>query len=273
MATIDAQLAAGLTRMGSALDRLLAIETRQLDTLTPAEIRLESQFGEALTPVLDDLYWYPLRNGISEAPTDERRLRRWLREQLSTAAAIAALLALLRRYLLRGANVGGQMGLDLLGLTGDFLLVNPDYIAKLDARADDLTTYGSGLSLIDTTVDDLARGIPQAREDDDNTLTVLAALIAGWVLTRSNRIAVNESSWSVTRALNWLYAENGVNTMVFRTREDDRVCPVCESRNGTIIPVDNVPPDLVIPIHVGCRCVYIARTQGWVRPSTIWRGG
>lgn len=270
--TTDTRLATGLTRMKAALDALLAIETRQLDELTPAEVRLEAQWTEALGPVLNDLYWYPLRNGISEAPRDERSLRRWLREQLSSAAAIAALLALLRRYLVRAANVGGQMGLNLLSLSGEFELSNADYLALLDARADDLTSAGGDISLIDTTVDDLVRGIPQAREEDDDTAVILAALIGGWSLNRSRVIAANESSWGVTRSLNWLYAENGIRTMEFHTRQDDKVCAICRPYDGTIIPVNNVPAHLVIPLHVRCRCVYLGRTNGWTRPPQIWRG-
>lgn len=270
--TIDAQLLTGLTRMKAALDALEFVEARALDSLTPAEARLEAQWTEALGPVLDDLYWYPLRNGINEAPTDERSLRRWLREKLTTAAAVAALLALLRRFLVRGANVGGQMGLDLLRLSGQFDLANAGYIARLHARADDLTTTGGDVSLIDTTVDDLVRGIPQARESEGDTSVVLGALIAGWVLTRSRNIAATELSGTVGNGLSWLYTENGISTMAFRTRGDNRVCVLCAPLEGRTMPTNNIPADLIVPRHTLCRCYYEAITRGWIRPPQIWRG-
>lgn len=268
----DIALHRGLTRMRRAYDGLLAVNARSLDELTPAEVALEAQWTQELEPVLSDLYWYPLRNGLNEAPEKERELRRWIREALSAGIAIAALLALLKRYQLRAVNIGGKIGLDELNLTGDFRLMNPTYLAKLDDHADMLTTAGSDMSLIDTTSNHLTAGIQTARDSSDNTLTVLGTMIAGWAAYRSVSIAITEQSRQIANGLNWTYGENEVTQQVFRTRGDDRVCPQCGGLEGRVMSVSNIPAELQVPIHTKCRCGYTPVLSGWARPASIWRG-
>lgn len=268
----DIALHRGLTRMRRAMDGLLAVGTRSLDELTPAEVALEAQWQQDLEPVLSDLYWYPLRNGLSEAPEKERELRRWLRDALSAGVAIAALLALLKRYQVRAVNIGGKIGLDLLNIDGDFRLTNPDYLAKLDDHATMLTTAGSDMSLIDTTIDQMTAGIPKARESEGDTLTVLGTMIAGWAAYRSVSIAITEQSRQIANGLNWTYGENEVVQQIFRTRGDDRVCPQCAPLEGRVMQVRNIPSELQVPIHTKCRCGYTPVLSGWARPANIWRG-
>lgn len=262
----DAALHRGLARMRRAFDGLLA--TRSLDSLTPAEVELEAQWQQELEPVLTDLYWYPLRNGVDAAPEQEGELRRWLRDHYKTAAAIAALLLLLKRYQVKASNTGGNMALDLLSLDGTFRLTNADYLAELDAQAEELTSLDTDLSLIDTTVDDLTTGIPAAREED-NPLTAIGLMIAGWAAYRSDMIAATEESRQVNNGLNWTYRENKVEMQQFHARED--ACPICLPHNGEIVPVDD-PGDIDPPIHPGCRCVWIPVLDNWTKPDDTWLG-
>jgi len=264
----DVALYRSLAKMQRATNGLIAVNTRSLSELTPAEVHLETQWQRELEPVLTDLYWYPLRNGIDYVP--DTGLKRWLRDQLSAAVAIAALLALLRRYLIRGVNVGGKMALDLLGLNGSFYLQNRQYVDDIYSHADTLTTVGTDLSLIDTTVDHLAGAIPAAKQGEGHPLLALGASIVGWAAVRSVNIAITEESRTVAQGLNWTYGENGIERQVFRARED--ACPICSPLDGSVMPVNDVPGELSIPVHTRCRCWYEALTDGWTKPDKIWRG-
>lgn len=272
MAAIDAVRLERMSRLYQSLNAAIAVESRQLDELTPAEVALETQWQRDLQPVLADLYWYPLRNGIQAAPEDEDELRRWLRQRLVETAATAALLALLNRYMVRSFNIGGGLALQLLGLAGAFNLTDREILAELEDHAEELVTPGTDLSLVDTTEDHLVTGILAARESEDNTVIVLAGMIAAWALWRSMRIAATEQSRGTAWGLQRTYSKNGVMLMDFMTRADDRVCPQCRPLHGRRMPVNNIPADLVIPVHVECRCYYLGATAGWTPPPAIWRG-
>lgn len=267
--TIDTRLYTGLAKMQRALDGLLQVRAQ----VTPAEIELSDAWQAALDPVMRDLYWYPLRNGINEAPDDVDELRAWLRERYDDATAVAILLLLLQRYQVRGANVGGQMALDDLGISGTFNLTNAEYRQLLDDHAAMLTTTGTDMSLIDTTIDDLSRGIPAARESEDNTLLVLGGLITGRSLARSAAIAVTETARSVATTFTWTLLQNEVLYQEFITREDRRVCPRCGALHGVRMPVAAVPTEWRIPIHTKCRCIYRPVLFGWTLPAVPWLGG
>lgn len=269
---ITPDFAPGLIRLHRALDGLLSVESRQLDELTPAEILLESQWRTELEPVLSDLYWWPLRNGLEQAPEDEDDLLEWLLLAFLVSGSTTALRSLLRRYQGRGANIGGATGLDLLGIGGGFNLTNRRYLDILDSHATTLTTAGTDLSLIDTTVNHLAQWIPAARASAQSTLLVLGRSIAAWSIVRSANIAVTELSRVFAQGLNWTYSRNGVEQQVFTTRLDGRVCPRCAPLHGRIMPVNAIPLELLVPIHGGCRCYYMAVTEGWERPANVWRG-
>lgn len=271
MDTTDLAVYRGLTRMRYALDGLLAVRVN-MDELTPQEVALEAQGQATLEPVLADLYWWPLRNGIDQAPEDVDELRAWLEERYKSDAAVAALLALLLLFLRRGVNVGGAIGLELLGVGGAFNLLNADYLTMIDAHTGQLTTVGGDMSLVDTTIDDLVRGIPAARAGDSNTLLTLGAMIAGWAALRSVRIAATELARSVGNGLNWVYGRNDVARQAFQTRADDKVCAICSPLDGHEMDVDDIPEELRLPKHIMCRCYYAPILRGWDKPAVIWRG-
>lgn len=263
---IDRQLYTGLTMMRRAYAALLSVR----EQVTPAEIALSDEWQAEIEPVLQDLYWWPFRNGLDQAPEDVDELRSWLRERYDDATAVAVLLLLLQRYQKRGVNLGGTMALDMLGIGATFRLTNSEYLALLDEHAETLTTVGSDMSLIDTTIDDLARGISAARKSEDNTLLTLGAMIAGWSLARSGLIAVTELTRMAGNGLTWAFGGNGVRIQEFVTRE--RACKYCSPLHGIRMPVNNIPGYLQIPIHPNCRCYYMPVLDGWNRPSTIWTG-
>lgn len=268
---VDIQRA--ILRVQQAINGLLAVESRaRADSISPAEVSLETAWQKALEPALDDLYWQPFSNGLSSAPDDPEELTAWLRRRLRSGAAITALRDLLDRYSVRGVNIGGKIALDHMEVGGTFRLEDRDYLAEIAAHSETLTTLDSEMSLINTTVDDLVRGIPQARADEDNTLKVMAALIGGWSLSRSAAISVTETSRTVAMGLVWAYLRNDVRTIEFFTIGDELTCVICGPLDGLVVPVNRIPARATIPRHPYCRCRWEGKLDGWETPSHIWRG-
>ena len=269
---IDTALYRSLSRLHRAYDGLLA--TRSINEVTPEELALEAQWQAELEACLRDLYWWPLRNGLDGLPTDAAELEDRLRHDYDRDVAVAALLALLLRYQVRGVNVGGNMGLNLLGAPGHFTLTNQGYLAQLNSHAQMLTSANpnANMSLVNTTISHLTQAIPQALTTA-SPLTALGNLIAGWSLYRSGTIAVTELTRMVGNGLSWTFGRNGVEEQEFVTREDAAVCQRCAPLHGRRMSVNNIPPDLLIPIHGNCRCTYRPVTDGWQQPDMIWQGG
>lgn len=267
----DAMLHAHLSRLHGTLTGLIAIESRAVVMPKPSKMPLAVEMTDDLVPVLADLYWFPFRNGISEAPEEDEDLRAWLQRQLETSAAVAALLALLLRFHRRAVNYGGTIALELLELAGKFNLTNAAYLAMLDERATMLTTGGSEMSLIDTTVNNLAVALPEARRSSDGVLAALGAYIATRALTRSVGIATFEVPWGFAQGLGWTYKENGVKRLMYDVNGVG--CPeICAPLHGRTFPIDDVPSELVVPKHSSCDCVHSNADSSWTAPSTVWKG-
>lgn len=267
---VDAALYRGLARLHNAYDGLLGV--RSVTMPLPSKMPLTVEMGDHLTPAIKDVYWYPLRNGLSEAPENPEDLRDWLHRQLRNAVTWAVILALLMRYYRRSANYGGEIALRRLGIDGTFNLTDPVSLDMLDARATMLTTPDSEINLIDTTVSDLASAIPAARAAGDSVLTALGAYIAGRALTRAVGIAAYESPWAFNQGLGMTYQNNGIRMLMYDV--NGLGCPkICAPLHGRTFPANAVPAGMNPPIHPGCDCIHSPVTEGWSQPDMIWLGG
>jgi hypothetical protein len=267
--TPDAALYRGLTRMQRAFDGLLS--TRAVSMPLPSKMPLAVEMSNKLAPVLADVYWFPVRNGISEAPQDEGALMVWLKRQLVNTVVWTALVALMLLFHKRAVNQGGTIALDILGLTGQFNLTNSDYLSLLDERTTMLTTADSEMNLIDTTVNDLSIAIPAARNATGDTLALLGAYIAGRALTRSAGIATFEVPWGFNNGLEWTYGRNGVRYMMYDVNGIG--CEeFCAPLHGRITEVGNRDGDLFIPQHPGCDCCWTILDDGYQPPEQVWTG-
>lgn len=274
MHPIDATIHGGLTRLDDSYVAMQNIEIRRLEQVTAAEQALDLSWTLALDPVLADLYWWPLRNGLEQVPEDEAELRQYIEEKYhDDDLAVIALLLLLIRYQRQAVNIGGHEGLKMLGFVGadaDFFLSNPALLDRLEEQAKSLATVNGEMSLIRTTIDHLISDIPAARASTGSTLITLGSMIAAHVITRSGLIAATENARSFAAGLNWVFDRNGVAEQEFVTRIG--ACRLCAPLHGRRMPVNNIPPELLIPIHANCRCSYSPVTDGWEQPETIWRG-
>lgn len=268
----DAELQRHLTRMQRAMDGLIATQTRAVAMPLPSKMPLTLEMADKLTPVMENLYWHPLRNGIDAAPDGDKELESWLRSQLSNAAVVAALLALLIRYQKRAVNMAGSIALELMKLGKEFNLTNPAYVKEIEDRSITLVTAGSDMSLIDTTVGELAIAIPAARNSTSDTLAVLGAYITARAVTRAAGIATFEAPWGFNRGLTWTYKENGVKRLMYDVNGVG--CPeICAPLHGRTFPIDNVPAGLEIPRHPNCDCIYSRADDSWTKPDEVWKGG
>lgn len=274
MHPIDSRLYGNLSRMQQSLSGLIEIESRAVTMPKPSKIPMVGTMADELEPVLVDLYWFSLRNGIDSAPEDEEELKPWLERQLEKAAAVAALIALLLRFYKKAVNYGGSIALETLELAGKFELTSAAYLTLLDERATMLTSPSiddDDMSLIDTTVNDLAREIPAARKSNDSTLAVLGAYIAFKALSRATAIATFEIPWGFNRGLGWTYKENGVKRLMYDVNGVG--CPeICAPLHGRTMDADNIPSELNPPIHPNCDCVLSPSLTGWTAPATVWKG-
>ena len=270
MNPIDAALYHSLSRLHRAYDGLLGV--RGVAMPKPSKMPLTVEMGDHLTPAIKDVYWHPLRNGLSQAPDNTEDLHDWLHRQLRNAATWAAILALLMRYYRRSANYGGEIALRRLGIDGTFNLTDAESLAMLDDRATMLTTAGSDINLIDTTVSDLATAIPAAQALGDGALMAIGAYIAGRALTRAVGIATYESPWAFNQGLGMTYRNNGIVEMMYDVNGIG--CEeICAPLHGETFPADAVPAGMNPPIHSGCDCILSPILEDWAQPDSIWRGG
>jgi len=288
MHRIDRRLHAGLTQMQRAYDAVLSVRGTAIDRYNAKKTALDEEWQAELGPVINDLYWHPFRNGIDEAPEDERELRRWLKRKYEDDATVAALLLLLLRFHRRAANLGGQTALDLLEIDGTFNLTNDEYLQMLTDRANMLVEQGSEQSLIDTTIDDLTQALPTARQNEIGVLLALSLYIAARSEQRTVMIERYERPWAVATAQNWAYTHNGVGYIMYDVNGVGCV-KVCAPWHGSVFPLNGAP--VRIPQHSGCDCIWspvryngeivgippvvvsVPGLTAWAAPAHPWLGG
>lgn len=283
----DFEITKGLHGLRTGFASLLSTRQTSHEKLATLKARLDEEWQIEMLPVINDLYWHPLRNGIDAAPEGDEELRTWLEEQYDEAAVIIILLWLLRRYQVRAYNLGGQIGLDMLNIDEQFRLTNGVIIADLDTFAESLVTPHTEYSLIDTTVNDLATEIPKARESESNTLLVLAAYIASRAAQRNEMIERTERPRQVGNALDQVYQRNGVSYKMYDVAGVG--CPrICAPWHGTVFEVGQYAR--LIPQHPRCDCIWspvrydgeavgippvtvsVPGLPAWEEPETIWTG-
>lgn len=274
----DYEVYKSLSRLHTAYTGLLGDNVRMTarEKLNADKVLLDAQWQMELEPLIVELYWTPFRNGISDAPTDEAKLRRWLEDRYKLDAdnergAIALLLLLLLRYQQRAVNLGGQAGLGFLGLDGTFRLTNPALLAQLDSHAKMLTSQGSEMSLIDTTIADLVKVVPLAMAATGSTLLALGAYIASRSALRTVLIERTERPRQVANGLDWTYLRNGVQMLMYDVNGVG--CPqICAPLHGRTFPIGDMSSELYIPQHPNCDCIHSPLMEDWVKPDTIWTG-
>jgi hypothetical protein len=286
----DQQVLKGLHSLQRGYDALLNLRQTAGDRYNTAKAVIDAEWQADMQPVIEDLYWHPLRNGIDSTPDDEGELRTWLEDRYRDAAIVLILLLLLRRYQVRAYNLGGQTGLDMLSLDGTFNLTDPDILARLDAHAGALTTVGGDISLINTTIDDLVIQIPKAKQNEGSAALYIAAFIALRASQRTETIERTERPFQVGNALDEVFVRNGVQLVMYDVNGVGCV-KICAPLHGATWPAGGAPRQYLVPRHPRCDCIHspvlydgqavgyppvtvsAPGLQPWVPQPSIWMGG
>ena len=200
-------LSAGLALAGS---RALA------EGPTAGELLMESGFGLAMRPALTRMYQRPIDEGLPAMMGMSREeiagsVLGFYRERPDTLEEARRVLG---RYARRGFELGGQMGLDELGLPGAFELSDEDIEEALEAHVLGLTAAedGAEMSLAVTTAAEIGRRVAKERDAGLSVvemLPVLSAWVLGRTVIRSANIAATESvrmtRWGMVWALSLIH--------------------------------------------------------------------
>lgn len=288
---IDQQeLVQAAARYHGAIGRARALAgTRALsEGPTAGELLLESQWERDLRPALSELYTRPIAAGIGTLATMSRaEMARWVLGYYEEQGAVEGLRRPARAYARRAFDLGGQMGLDELGLEGFFQLSDETVIGKVDGQVERLvdTRRGARRSAVVTTAEEIAAEVERQREDGveaADMLPLLSAWVLGRTVIRSALIAATESVRMTRWGMVWAFVGNGIRGVRHECEPDvDRRCmsgvcpPLCGTEyelRGVFNPMGGISAAAQIPLHSRCRCYYSSLQDGWVKPALIWTG-
>lgn len=272
---------------------VMSVITRQVASIRdqlfegplPQELQLESSWYQQIQPVMSRLYQAPMSDSnFRRAYESGRGVKGLIRGAVVGSVATRELESVTRQGLTWATNLGGQMGLAVLGLPGSFNLTDRTIKEKIDQRTADLVTTGGEVSLLDTTINEVADKV-EAERDRGLTLLDLVPVFNAWVLTRTiirtANIVQTESVKASRLAMLYAFVGNGIKGVRYYTQGDERVCQVCYPHHGELFdlsgasvfdPMSAVPGYARIPLHVRCRCFYDPVTDGWLKPLIIWTG-
>ena len=255
---------------------------------TAGELLLEGQWGRDLQPVLGEMYRRPIEanlTAMAEQGRDEIT-RSVLAFYEDRDDVVNPMRDALGRYARRGFNLGGQMGLDELGLEGWFELSDGHIAGVLDEHVGRLVNLRrqARLSVAVTTAEEIGRAVEKQRENGLSAvemLPVLSAWVLGRTVIRSANIAATESVRMTRWGMVWAFVGNGIGGVRHECAGDvERRCnglcpPLCGVEfglRGVLNPMGGIASGDRIPLHSRCRCWYSPLTDGWVKPALIWTG-
>lgn len=259
------------------------------DGPTAGELLLEAGFARQTQPVLAELYRQPILAGLEAMveQTEADMIRSILAYYQARPELPGRLGEVGRSYGRVALNMGGQMGLEELGLSGQFEATDETVLGAVDAAVGRLTDTrrGARRSAVVTTAEDVA-GQVAARRDEGlavvDMIPVLTTWMLGRVVVRSALIAATESVRMNRLGMVWAFVGNGIRGVRHECEGnvDDTcrggICPaMCgvEYETGSLYdPMGDIPAAARIPLHPRCRCHYSPLRDGWERPAVIWTG-
>lgn len=258
------------------------------DGPTVAELTLETDFERQIATPLLGLYQQPLPRLEDLIDMSEPEIvGAVLGDYAARPAGVRNLGEMYHDYARRAFNLGGQMGLNELGLLGRFEATDGRVLDEIDATSARLTELESGAerSTVVTTAKELGRQVTRQRADGldaADMLPLLSAWVLGRTIIRSANIAATESVRMTRWGMVWAFTGNGIRGVrhLCESHVLDRcggaICPplcgVEYELPGIFNPLGAIPGAGLIPLHPRCRCSYEPLTDGWLKPTLIWTG-
>lgn len=256
---------------------------------TQGELLLEADYARQVQPALADLYQRPIVAGLGTMldQTEPEIVRSVLAFYEEQPEPVAALGEVYRAFGRRALNLGGQMGLNELGLLGQFEATDATVLAAVDEAAARLvdTRRGARRSTVVTTAEEIAAQVVTKR-DEGVTATDLLPLLGAWILgrtvIRSAVIATTEGVRMNRLGMLWAFVGNGIRGVRHECEADvddrcyGKLCPPLCGREyelpGVFNPMGGIPSAGHIPLHPKCRCYWSSIQDGWLKPALIWTG-
>lgn len=223
-----------------------------IDDVSAEEMRLQTEFYISLYPVLQGIYealWDIKAKSANRSEYEKVATERYQRARRFLAAVISL-------YITTAVELAGSMGLQHLGTPGPFRLQSGDVKQQIARRVDQLTTVGTPISILDTAIDRVW----------------MATGIVGLAGLSASVTSQHEIGWGFSHGLDWMWFYSGLEYSIFKTRGDDKVCYQCFPLEGRRFETGNVPPDLVVPVHVICRCIHLPEMFAWTIVPDPWHG-
>lgn len=228
------------------LQRVLDVATKALPsedggdaTRRGIEDGADTQIGQALGVGLAVVMASPTVEGI---------------DQVDAAMATGLTLAVTR--MLEDAALAGvaQAQLELGSLDVDWTLVNRDALAWARGYAGELV---AGLNA--TTRDALRTAIAEWIESGEPLDALARRLAPTFGELRGRVIAETEVTRAFAQGQVQAFRRAGVTRWTWHTANDERVCDICQPRDGQVYEVGR---DEEPPAHVRCRCWISAVAEG-----------
>jgi PBSX family phage portal protein len=195
----------------------------------------------------------------------------------------ASVTPILNEFAMRAGTIGGQAGLDNLGLRLDFDLKKPSMVGALKGRGEKITGDITQKTLDDFT-DALVSGF---YEDGDGPLEVaknIRDLFEETYAHRAETIARTETGIAVSTVQHETYVENGVQLKRWEAFLDNKTRDAHAEADGQEVAMDepfNVGgEELDHPLDesgspeniINCRCVEIPVVTDVINPDEAWTG-
>ena len=187
--------------------------------------RNQRAFGRLKQLKFDELN---ILQSVTEVYDDSIKLAKKRYEQIAYEAFLAALIE---------AMIAEKKAKDMAEDT-----ITEDWVLDMLEEYDPVTLY---------------QFMPEAERKKQRTVeAIIASHDKGEAVDKSLKLWVLQTSHyaekSVDEATIDAYKAAGVDKVRWNTEEDDRVCKVCQARDGKIYPINKLPPRP----HYSCRCTF-----------------
>lgn len=157
-------------------------------------------------------------------------------------------------FLIKAGREGGQAFYDKTGITGSFLMKNPELISYLEDHSNLILD-----SVDETTKEWIASKLQGGRDRLLSPAEIVNEILEetdAFTRVRAETIVLTETANAMMVVEIKVAEEYGIKEIIWRTSIDDRVCEICLPLEGSKTNIGKAFPDGYFhpPAHPRCRC-------------------